>query len=126
MGAGHRDVSRPRGRVHNGRMTSTSSRRLAALSLVAASALSSARVEAQATCIDSTGEACLNVVRAARPDGVVEDIFTTRDGLYAPQLTFATYIRGVNGCIGVTHTPDRKSARLNSSHNPASRMPSSA
>ncbi|MBX7194084.1 MAG: hypothetical protein K1X94_18670 [Sandaracinaceae bacterium] len=86
-------------------MTSTSSRRLAALSLVAASALSSARVEAQATCIDSTGEACLNVVRAARPDGVVEDIFTTRDGLYAPQLTFATYIRGVNGCIGVTHTP---------------------
>ncbi len=63
------------------------------------------RAEAQAACVDATGEACLNVIRSARADGVVEDIFTTRDGLFAPQLTYATYVRGVNGCIGVTHTP---------------------
>lgn len=63
------------------------------------------RAAAQATCVDSTGDACLNVIRTARVDGVVEDIFTTRDGLFAPQLTYATYVRGVNGCIGQTHTP---------------------
>jgi len=63
------------------------------------------RASAQATCVDATGDACLNVIRTARADGVVEDIFTTRDGLFAPQLTYATYVRGVNGCIGVTHTP---------------------
>ncbi|GAB4110962.1 MAG: hypothetical protein OHK0013_46890 [Sandaracinaceae bacterium] len=62
-------------------------------------------VHAQADCIDSTGDACLNVLRTARADGVVEDIFMTRDGLYAPQIPFATYLRGVNGCIGYTHTP---------------------
>lgn len=60
---------------------------------------------AQATCVDSTGDACLNVLRTARADGVVEDIFTTRDGLFAPQLGFATYLGGANGCYGVTHTP---------------------
>lgn len=63
-------------------------------------------VAAQAArCVDTTGDACLNVLRAARPDGVIDDIFTTRDGLYAPQLSFGRYLRGVNGCIGVTHTP---------------------
>ncbi len=31
---------------------------------------------------------------------VVDDIFQTSDGRYAPQLTFGTYVRGVNGCIG--------------------------
>jgi len=61
--------------------------------------------EAQATCVDATGDACLNVIRTARADGVVEDIFTTSDGLFAPQLTYATYIRGVNGCIGNTFDP---------------------
>jgi hypothetical protein len=66
---------------------------------------SSATAHAQATCVDATGDACLGVVRAARPDGVVTDVFQTRDGLFAPQLGFATYVRGVNGCIGVTHTP---------------------
>lgn len=60
---------------------------------------------AQAACVDATGDACLGVVRAARADGVVEDVFRTRDGLFAPQLGFATYVRGVNGCIGYTHTP---------------------
>lgn len=78
---------------------------LATSSLLALSVLTPDAALAQATCVDSTGDACLNVIRTARPDGVVEDIFTTRDGLYAPQLGFATYIRGVNGCIGVTHTP---------------------
>lgn len=61
---------------------------------------------AQATCVDSTGDACLNVIRTARADGVIEDIFTTRDGLYAPQLGFATYLRGVNStCNGFTSNP---------------------
>lgn len=46
--------------------------------------------------------ACLNSLAAMRPDGVVYDIFRTSDGLFAPQLTFATYVRGVNGCIGYT------------------------
>ncbi len=65
--------------------------------------LVSPRALAQATCPDSTGLMCLNALRAARGDGaVVDDIFTTSDGLYAPQLTFARYIRGVNGCIGWT------------------------
>lgn len=63
------------------------------------------RARAQATCVDATGEACLNVIRAARVDGVVEDIFTTSDGLFAPQLHYATYLRGVNGCIGNTFNP---------------------
>ena len=44
-------------------------------------------------------------MRSARADGVVEDIFSTRDGLLAPQLGFATYVRGANGCYGRTHTP---------------------
>ncbi|MCA9606395.1 MAG: putative metal-binding motif-containing protein [Myxococcales bacterium] len=60
---------------------------------------------AQATCVDTTGDMCLNLLSTMRPDGVVDDIFQTSDGRYAPELTFATYIRGVNGCIGVTHTP---------------------
>lgn len=67
---------------------------------------------AQATCVDATGLACLNALAAARPDGVVHDIFTTSDGLFAPQLSYArlhvTPARptgGINGCIGVTHTP---------------------
>ncbi len=62
-------------------------------------------VRADATCIDATGDACLSLVRSARADGVVEDIFSTRDGLLAPQLGFATYVRGANGCYGRTHTP---------------------
>ena len=86
-----------------------SSRLLAAFlvlsSLGGASLGGASRADAQATCVDATGDACLNVIRTARADGVVEDIFTTRDGLYAPQLGFATYVRGVNGCIGQTHTP---------------------
>lgn len=86
-------------------MTS-SLRTLVGLGLLASSlSLGASSAAAQATCVDATGDACLGVLRGARPDGVVEDIFTTRDGLYAPQLTFATYVRGVNGCIGVTHTP---------------------
>lgn len=32
-------------------------------------------------------------------------MFSTRDGLPAPQLGFATYVRGANGCYGRTHTP---------------------
>lgn len=60
---------------------------------------------AQATCVDTTGDMCLNVLAMNRVDGVVNDIFTTSDGRFAPQLPFATYMRGVNGCIGVTHTP---------------------
>ncbi|MDQ3033382.1 MAG: hypothetical protein M3Y87_13260 [Myxococcota bacterium] len=81
--------------------------RFAVLTILAVILVSfpSRRAAAQATCVDATGDACLGVVRAARADGVVDDIFTTRDGLYAPQLGFATYVRGVNGCIGVTHTP---------------------
>ncbi len=97
--------------MHNGRM-----RKYGSLGLLFASSLSallsggllsggSSTARAQAACVDTTGDACLGVLRAARPDGVVEDVFTTRDGLYAPQLGFATYVRGVNGCIGVTHTP---------------------
>lgn len=78
---------------------------LGLLLLGSALVVAPASVSAQATCVDATGDACLNVVRAARPDGVVDDIFTTRDGLFAPQLGFATYVRGVNGCIGFTHTP---------------------
>ncbi|HJL14691.1 MAG TPA: putative metal-binding motif-containing protein, partial [Sandaracinaceae bacterium LLY-WYZ-13_1] len=62
-------------------------------------------VGAQATCVDSSGDMCLNLVRDARPDGVVEDIFQTSDGRYAPELTFGTYVRGVNGCIGQTYDP---------------------
>lgn len=60
---------------------------------------------AQATCVDTTGDRCLGVIEAARPDGVVRDIFQTSDGRFAPELTFATLLRGVNGCIGQTHTP---------------------
>ncbi|AKF10697.1 putative metal-binding motif-containing protein [Sandaracinus amylolyticus] len=64
-----------------------------------------ARVHAQATCVDATGDACRNVLRTARPDGVVNDVFTTRDGLYGPQLSFASYVRGANGCYGVSDRP---------------------
>jgi len=60
---------------------------------------------AQATCIDSTGDMCLNVIRAARADGVVTDIFQTSDGRYAPELTFGSLLGGVNGCIGQTYNP---------------------
>lgn len=63
------------------------------------------RASAQATCVDSTGDMCLNRLAADRIDGVVDGIFRTSDGRFAPQLSFARYIRGVNGCIGVTHTP---------------------
>jgi MYXO-CTERM domain-containing protein len=59
----------------------------------------------QATCIDTTGDMCLNVIRAARTDGVIDDIFVTSDGRFAPQLNFGTYIRGVNGCVGGTFEP---------------------
>ncbi len=31
---------------------------------------------------------------------VVDDIFQTSDGRFAPQLSFGTYVRGVNGCVG--------------------------
>jgi len=48
---------------------------------------------------------CLNVIRAARADGVIDDIFTTSDGRFAPELTFGRYVRGVNGCIGGTYEP---------------------
>lgn len=83
-------------------MTRTSlARGLTFLPLLATLALP-ALASAQATCVDGTGMACLNVLAAARPDGVVSDIFTTSDGLYAPELHFAQYIRGVNGCIGGT------------------------
>ncbi len=75
------------------------------LALVFAVSLLPARADAQAMCVDVMGDACLAVVAAARPDGVVDGIFRTRDGLFAPQLPFARYVRGVNGCIGVTHTP---------------------
>jgi MYXO-CTERM domain-containing protein len=79
---------------------------LAARVLVALVVLAPARTaRGQATCVDATGDACLAVVRAARADGVIDDIFVTRDGLYAPQLRFATYIRGVNGCFGRTDIP---------------------
>lgn len=67
--------------------------------------LSPGRADAQATCVDATGEMCLDVLRAARADGVVDDIFRTSDGRFGPELTFATYIRGVNGCIGMTYDP---------------------
>jgi MYXO-CTERM domain-containing protein len=60
---------------------------------------------AQAACVDGTGMACLNTVSAMHADGVVNDIFTTADGLFAPQLHFAHYMRGVNGCIGQTTNP---------------------
>ena len=60
---------------------------------------------AQAACVDTSGLACLNRLMEARTDGVVSDIFQTSDGRYGPELSFATYVRGVNGCIGVTHTP---------------------
>ncbi|MCS6799601.1 MAG: hypothetical protein NZ898_13950 [Myxococcota bacterium] len=75
---------------------------LAVSSLVAATPAMS---HAQARCIDETGDACLGLLRTSRPDGVVDDIFRSRDGRYAPQLVFGRYLRGVNGCIGVTHTP---------------------
>jgi hypothetical protein len=82
-------------------MTRTSfARGLALLSLLATPLSSVGTASAQATCVDGTGMACLNVIAAAHADGVVNDIFTTSDGLYAPQLHFAHYIRGVNGCIG--------------------------
>src|SRR5690606_24494318 len=49
------------------------------------------------------GDACLNALTALRgPDAVVDDIFQTSDGRYAPQLTFGTYLRGANGCAGWT------------------------
>ena len=80
-------------------MTRTSlARALACLFVVAAPSTALA----QATCVDGTGMMCLNVLAAARPDGVVDDVFTTSNGLYAPQLHFGQYLRGVNGCIGGT------------------------
>ncbi len=61
------------------------------------------RVAAQASCVDTTGQMCLNALRTLGGDGaVVDDIFQTSDGLYGPQLHFGQYIRGVNGCIGGT------------------------
>ncbi len=60
---------------------------------------------AQAACVDVTGRACLDLLSTMRVDGVVDDVFQTSDGRFAPQLGFATYVRGINGCIGVTHTP---------------------
>lgn len=80
----------------------TSLSRAAVLASLLATGLAPTVAEAQATCVDGTGDMCLNVLRAAHADGVVNDIFTTRDGLYGPQLHFATYMRGVNGCIGVS------------------------
>ena len=60
---------------------------------------------AQATCVDMTGTMCLTALTAMHADGVVNDIFTTADGHFAPELHFAHYIRGVNGCIGRTNDP---------------------
>jgi hypothetical protein len=66
-----------------------------------------AHVAAQATCVDSTGDMCLTNLRSRRgPDAVIDDIFQTSDGRYAPQLTYGTYVRGVNGCIGGTGFTD--------------------
>jgi len=67
--------------------------------------LAPATAYGQASCVDTTGDMCLNLLSTVRTDGVVNDIFQTSDGRFAPELTFATYVRGVNGCIGVTHTP---------------------
>lgn len=89
-----------------GRLSRNASVTLCLSGLFAAGVVGAAAdAEAQATCVDSTGDMCLQVVRSGRPDGVVEDIFRTSNGLFAPQLHFASYIRGVNGCIGQTHTP---------------------
>jgi len=71
----------------------------ALVALLACPATSSA----QATCVDSTGAMCLAAV-----GGGVDAIFQTSDGRYAPQLTFGTYVRGVNspGCaFGQTTNP---------------------
>lgn len=71
--------------------------------LVLVLSMAASRASAQATCADVTGDACLSALRSARGDGaVVSDIFTTSDGRYAPELNFARYIRGVNGCVGWT------------------------
>ncbi len=78
---------------------------LAFFLLLLVATASPGRVLAQATCVDATGDMCLNVVRAGMVDGVVEDIFQTSDGRFAPELTFASLIRGVNGCIGQTYNP---------------------
>ncbi|MBX3276032.1 MAG: putative metal-binding motif-containing protein, partial [Sandaracinaceae bacterium] len=78
--------------------------RIVLLSLVAALAFgAAARVDAQATCPDTTGDACLGALRGMRgAEAVVDDVFTTSDGRFAPQLHFGRYVRGVNGCIGWT------------------------
>ncbi len=79
---------------------------LALVALVSfAHATAPSRAFAQASCVDTSGDMCLNVIRSARTDGVVEDIFQTSDGRYAPELTFATLLGGVNGCIGQTYNP---------------------
>jgi MYXO-CTERM domain-containing protein len=58
---------------------------------------------AQATCVDSTGDMCISLLRDRRgADADVADIFTTRDGRFAPQLNFARQLRGANGCMGGT------------------------
>ena len=58
---------------------------------------------AQASCVDTTGNMCLDLLTTLRgPGSVVDDIFQTSDGRYAPELTFATLLRGVNGCVGGT------------------------
>lgn len=67
--------------------------------------LAPASVGAQARCVDTTGDMCLDLLRTMRTDGVVDDIFTTSDGRFAPEIPYGIYVRGVNGCIGFTHTP---------------------
>ena len=76
---------------------------IASLCALLTPSLPSSRASAQATCVDAMGDACLNALTALRgPDAVVDDIFQTSDGRYAPQLTFGTYLRGANGCAGWT------------------------
>ena len=77
---------------------------IAALACLLGASHAPARAQT-ATCVDTTGDMCLNVIRTARADGVVDDIFATSDGRFAPQLTFGTYVGGVNGCIGQTYDP---------------------
>jgi MYXO-CTERM domain-containing protein len=62
---------------------------------------------AQATCVGESGDACLDLLVTLRgPTADVADIFQTSDGRYAPELTFATQLRGANGCMGGTGFTD--------------------
>ncbi|NOY93693.1 MAG: hypothetical protein GXP55_21110, partial [Deltaproteobacteria bacterium] len=70
-----------------------------ATSALALGLLSPAPAAAQATCVDATGAMCLAAI-----GGGVDDIFSTSDGRFAPQLTFGTYVRGINGACAVGQT----------------------